>query len=485
MGKSMSGNLLISRGTSTKYTPQMVRKLREAAGNAKSFVVVGYDEMLCDYIGESNCIRREDCLRGKYDSYIDEYNMSIRSIDANDIEDVRKFITPAMLMNRRFEKRMRMNFPGTLSEHYRMIINHILFWNTFLDEIEIKYFVMSDAPHEVYDYIIYELCKKKGICTIGYRYLYKTDRYLIFNEFDDFELVCKKKYTECLLKYKGRDIDSTILDFELKQFYNSLKDDKTKTFDVDVNFNREFAYRFGEIRLDLYIKDCIKRKRTNSENSFRDNVDYLKSYFYILKRKRETSIFRKSYEALTEAPDFTQSYVYFALHLLPESAVDPLGGVFSDQFLAVKMISEYLPQGWKLFVRMHPAQVCTVMDYEEIKRFADLKNVILISTKVNQQDLISRSKAVATLTGEIAIESMMYDVPCLVFGKTYYGAMPNAKVIQCMEDMQQAVDLIKNGKLMIGENDKILFFKAMEEASYKGVDGAVDEICRRINEQRK
>lgn len=479
----MSGNLLISRGTTKKFTPQMVRKLREAAGNSKSFVVVGYDEMLEDYMEESYCFKRDDCLRGKYDKYIDENNMTKHSIDANEIAAIRKFITSAMLMNRRFEKRMRMTFSGSLSEHYRMIINHIFFWNTFLEENEIKYFVMSDAPHEVYDYIIYELCKNKGICTIGFRYLYKTDRYLIFQDFDDFEFVCKKKHKECLLKYEGGDVDCTILDSELSQFYNSLKNDTKKAFAVDVNFKREFVYRFGETRLDLYIKDCIIRKRKKKESGFKNIVKYLKSYFYILNRKRETRRFRRNYEALAETPDFTQSYVYFALHLLPESAAEPLGGLFSDQFLAVKMINDYLPQGWKLFVKLHPAQVCTVMDYEEIKRYADLSNVILISTKVNQQELISNSKAVATLTGEIAIESMMYDVPCLVFGKTYYGAMPNAKVILCKEDMKQAFYWIKKGKLMISETEKILFFKAMEEASYRGVDGAVDEICRRISEQ--
>lgn len=478
---SMSENLLISRGTYKKFTPQMVGKLRKAAGDATCFVVVGYDELINDYIEEASCISRENCLRGNYDTYINNNNMIIHSLDSNEITDINTFLSSAMLMNRRFEKRIRMTFSGSLSEHYRIIINHILFWNSFLENNNIKYFVMSDAPHEVYDYIIYELCKKKGICTIGYRSLYKTDRYLLFQDFDDFAIICKRKYEECLVKYEEKDMDYPLLDSDLNAFYNSLKSDMTKTFSSDVDFKREFVYRFGETRLDLYIRDCIKRKKT--ENSFRETVNYLKTYIYILNRKRETIRFRTNYEALAQTPVFTEPYVYFALHLLPESAAEPLGGVFSDQFWAIKMISEYLPEGWKLFIKIHPAQVCTVMDFEEIKRFANVKNVSVISAKANQQELIRRAKAVATLTGEIAIESMMLDVPCLVFGKTYYGAMPNAKVVESKDDMEDAIDWIKKGDLKIKESEKVLFFKAMEEISYKGIDGAVDEICWRIREK--
>ena len=51
-------------------------------------------------------------------------------------------------------------------ERKQVYLLHLRFWNDFLERHHINLFLSSTLPHEIPDYIIYALCKLKGIPTI-------------------------------------------------------------------------------------------------------------------------------------------------------------------------------------------------------------------------------------------------------------------------------------------------------------------------------
>ena len=51
-----------------------------------------------------------------------------------------------------------------------------------------------------------------------------------------------------------------------------------------------------------------------------------------------------------------KKYIYFLLPYQPESTLVPQGGKFYDVFMAISLISENIPNDWKILVKEHPAQ---------------------------------------------------------------------------------------------------------------------------------
>jgi capsule polysaccharide export protein KpsC/LpsZ len=134
----------------------------------------------------------------------------------------------------------------------------------------------------------------------------------------------------------------------------------------------------------------------------------------------------RRYDALCRPLQPEQDYVFLALHYQPERATVPLGGVFGDQTLIVDMLAKTLPKDWKLYVKEHPWQL-QPFGWGEMQRtqefydtIAGYPNVVLVSRDVETSELVSGSKAVATVTGSVGWDALCSGIPVLVFGAAWY-----------------------------------------------------------------
>ncbi|WP_133245480.1 capsular polysaccharide export protein, LipB/KpsS family [Pelagibaculum spongiae] len=113
-------------------------------------------------------------------------------------------------------------------------------------------------------------------------------------------------------------------------------------------------------------------------------------------------------------------FVYFPLHYQPEMTTSALGGVFSDQVLAIEVLHEKLPIGWKIVVKENPIQTFQYRDDRFFKRLKMLQNVVFSSTSVDSKWLISKSQITATITGTALWEAVRMQKPTLMFGRAWY-----------------------------------------------------------------
>lgn len=60
----------------------------------------------------------------------------------------------------------------SFERRWRLYIDILEYWNSYLDKQNIVYYIHFNVPHEVTDYIIYSLCKVKGINYVGYSYFF-------------------------------------------------------------------------------------------------------------------------------------------------------------------------------------------------------------------------------------------------------------------------------------------------------------------------
>jgi hypothetical protein len=86
--------------------------------------------------------------------------------------------------------------------------------------------------------------------------------------------------------------------------------------------------------------------------------------------------------------------------------------VFGDQTLIVDMLAKTLPKDWKLYVKEHPWQL-QPFGWGEMQRtqefydtIAGYPNVVLVSRDVETSELVSGSKAVATVTGSVGWDAL-------------------------------------------------------------------------------
>ena len=156
----------------------------------------------------------------------------------------------------------------------------------------------------------------------------------------------------------------------------------------------------------------------------------------------------------------------------PELTSSPLGGVFVDQLLIIKMLSFFVPSDWLIYVKENPKQAwcnhvarCssyrTVSFYEEILK---LSNVRLVSLEEDTFELIKHAKAVASITGTACLEAITHGVPSLVFGSTYLEYAPNVYKIRTNDDCLKAINQVKDFTIPHDYYNSLkLYFKCLEK----------------------
>jgi len=132
----------------------------------------------------------------------------------------------------------------------------------------------------------------------------------------------------------------------------------------------------------------------------------------------------RAYENLCSS-EIPNKFIVFFLHLQPERTTLPEGYGFTQQYKAIALLNELIPDDWRIIVKEHPAtfyRYCTPMGrwpgfYKEL---ASLDKVLLIPLEADTYEIMSKSKAVATITGTVSREAQMMGKPAILFGLDFY-----------------------------------------------------------------
>jgi hypothetical protein len=120
-------------------------------------------------------------------------------------------------------------------------------------------------------------------------------------------------------------------------------------------------------------------------------------------------------------------YVVFFLHYQPEESTLPRGGIFAQQLIAISKLRSITPADVSVLVKEHPSMfrydhtlsivVRNSQFYDFIKR---LRGVYVVPQETDTFTLIDNARAVATITGTVAIEALARGKPVICFGEAYY-----------------------------------------------------------------
>jgi Capsule polysaccharide biosynthesis protein len=202
-----------------------------------------------------------------------------------------------------------------------------------------------------------------------------------------------------------------------------------------------------------------------------DPEDYLSYTPSFVLGQRLGRVFRARFATRHFSRPHHQSdrFVLFPLHVQPEATTLTLAPFLVDQPTLVANIAKSLPVGYLLYVKEH-AYAVGRRHLAEYARMAACPNVRLISAEANVHDLVPASAAVATITGTMGLEALIYGRPSITFARPFYVA---SGLTHEVGDMRELPHVMRRA---IFENHPdqerlVTFLAAALDATYPGMIG--------------
>lgn len=122
--------------------------------------------------------------------------------------------------------------------------------------------------------------------------------------------------------------------------------------------------------------------------------------------------------------DLSTPYVYMPLQLQPEMTTASLGGIYTDQALAIERLADMLPDHVRILVKENPKQGAYMRGPMFFHRLRRIKQVQVLPAHANTHALTANAAFVATITGTVGWEAVRLGKPALTFGKAWYRSFP-------------------------------------------------------------
>lgn len=355
-------------------------------------------------------------------------------------------------------------------KHYFHRLIH--YWYGVFDKYKPEIIFFSGLPHSVFDYTIYSIAKFLKIKIIMFEYTSIIDRFLLATDFKQGSRALREEYS----KNRNQHFEVGDLSPDIREFYLWHQNNKTGAIQPGLKISLKSFTGFN--RYKTKFKVFVKSVK---------NFSLLKLSVGYLKKKIGPNM-KKEYSALQIDPDYSKKYIYLALHYQPECSTSPMGGIFVDQILMIKILSYSLPVGWLIYVKEHPVQWAVsnlaFFDfrykgyYQEI---ASIKNVQIVPIETNSYELIVNSQAVCSVSGSCGMEALLRSKPALFFGYIWHRGCPGVFNIKNVEACTQALEMIKSG-FKVDQRDIINYLVSLDKVSYHLNICATSERLSKANE---
>jgi hypothetical protein len=146
-----------------------------------------------------------------------------------------------------------------------------------------------------------------------------------------------------------------------------------------------------------------------------------------------------------EDPKAGEKYVYFPLHLIPESTTLLKSPFYPNELFVIEAIAKALPLGWKLYVKEHGAMIGErpLTFYKQIKRLSNVRLCRLDSFQ-DPKDWITNSVGVITLSGTSAFEAAMLGKKALMFGNSYFEVLDGIQKINSFSELPEKIKMMES-----------------------------------------
>lgn len=186
-------------------------------------------------------------------------------------------------------------------------------------------------------------------------------------------------------------------------------------------------------RIPVHIKEVYMKKLANIKYGRNDFIYF--SFYDLLNQyiRKKLNIFSLNKNMfITKVPDY--KYVFYGLHMQPESTVDVMAPFYSNQLELIKNISRSVPVDLKILVKIHVSDADNYSK-KELEEYLNIPNVILVSPFVSSKEFIVNSKLLFSIQGTIGLEGGLIGKPVIMFGNSSYLKFSTIEKSNKIEDL--------------------------------------------------
>jgi len=387
-----------------------------------------------------------------------DWNM-LDPLDEVLIEEMRDTEAVAMEMISRFEQKRTIEY----SERQRMYLRYLRYWSHVLVHREINLFLLSHVPHQVYDNVLYDLCKARGIPVLFLHPGSVRDTLYVHDDWKVSAGEIPRVLEQLRCEYAEVPPESIPLSPKFETCYQAqIQDRPDPPWYIDIQDSTASRRRVCR----RWLKQAYDLLRRRPWHLLRQVVS---PFFWQRKSRQWRTI--NLYHKLTDVFDPAQPYVFVPLHYQPEASTSPLGGVFTNQLLMVQLLAACLPDGIRIYIKENPYQKEVGREEHFYRDLHDIPSVRFMPKNLDSAVLIGQAIAVATVTGTAGFEAIFRGKPVLLFGHVSHQYAPGVFPIHSKADCIRAMDQILRHGVRPTRYDARIFLRAMEIVSIEGYFG--------------
>jgi hypothetical protein len=369
--------------------------------------------------------------------------------------------------------------------HWHLLLGQ---WGGVLDALAPEVVIFAMAPHAIYDYALYALCKQRDIATLMFERAQLPGLVFVVERFEKGSDAMRDalRRTEQTTRALGPEASAHLSQLRgggagaLPPNYRKKLEGRGLMGRAGRQKEAGMLRTLGfELMRTAYL--ALRRRAAPANyNVYEDREGRLVSpnlcgwLFGRWRGQFKKARLRRLTRELAGTPPLGAPYVLLALHFQPERAIVPMAGAFCDQTLIVDMLARSLPGGWVLVVKEHPWQLVPFGRGELgrsagfYRRITAHPNVVLTTGDAKIEDLMLGARAVATATGSIGWQAIARRIPALVFGAAWYGDAPGVFRITDHASLSEAIRRIEAGDAVPADAAERML-AALEDVAVPGV----------------
>lgn len=499
-------NLLLSLVVQKEFNNKIVESIIEKTKPDHLYMLAALESELPVFEKYGECILRKNLVHGIYSGEQLDLEHSY-PLEDGVIQYMSRYALDIIYQQRRFEYYPEFPIGNTVDTHYTVYRHNLFFLYNFLKRKQITHVYLSAIPHEGYDYMLYYLCKYLDIPVQLTHSCFIPPRRFALKDFEKDSPELKAEYEKLLEQYRDTDISDIPLEGGTAQMFDrwsSREPEQMKTAQMRSDpFVWRLRQRFGETNIVRVWRGVLGEDYA----AYGFSIKFIGAAFlkipalcraipaawrrYLFERpvKKESARLRNYYQTLTAMPVDGEKYIYFPLQYQPEATSNPMGGgMYADQVIPLQILSRALPEDVKIYVKLHPEQLCLLRTEGYYKEIASIPKVRMIPIEYSTYELIKNALAVSCLTGTALWECHFFGVPAIAFGYSVKNMAPFTFPVRTVEDCQKAVEeIIKKPRRDIAKEVKI-YTKALHNISFDSADLAkvlpeiIEKFVRGMNE---
>lgn len=152
-----------------------------------------------------------------------------------------------------------------------------------------------------------------------------------------------------------------------------------------------------------------------------------------------------------EQPKNEDKYVFVSLHVQPESSIDVLGNMYTNQIEYVRAVSKTTPSSHKIYVKEH-SNALGDRSLSYYRKLGKIPGVVLIDPYMDSHLLMKRADLVISVSGTTSFEASLMGVPAVTSAEMFFSDLLVKKRFNPYSG--DVSELIKKGEIWKKEVDK-------------------------------